>query len=167
MKYETYWSVLDTANKSIRSYHVFVFIILISLISWILIKKFKKSNGDIEKSILLWSIGIVFTISTSAFFYLKINDRDESYKNTERILKSSNVMKVEGLIKNFKNGIARRRVRYESFTVDSVNFYYSDELLGKFNSFGDVGSGVLKNDLPVRITYEKENNKILKIEIGE
>ncbi len=167
MKYETYWSILDTANKSIRSYDVFLYVIVISLITWILIKKFKKSNGDIEKSILLWSAGIVFTLSTSAFVYLKMYDKDESYENTKRLLESSRVGKIEGVIENFQNGViaSRRGVKYESFTVDNIDFYYSNELLGQFNSFGKVDDGVLKNGLPVRITYGKENNKILKIEI--
>lgn len=91
MAYETYWLILDTLSKSVRSYDIFLYIIVISLADWFLIKKLKKSNGDIQKSILLWSNGIIFIFSISAFIYLKIYDKDESYEYTKRLLESSQI----------------------------------------------------------------------------
>ncbi|HPW97980.1 MAG TPA: hypothetical protein PK218_05415 [Flavobacterium sp.] len=169
MTYETYWSLLDTSAKSIRSYDVFLYIIVISFIAWLVTKKFKKSNGDIEKLILLWFAGIVFAISLSGFIYLKLYDNDESYENTRKFLESSQVERVEGIITNFNSGpiASRRGVTQESFLVDSIYFYYSDELLGRFNQFGKTNNGVLKNGLQVRITYGGNRHQIYKIEIAK
>jgi hypothetical protein len=170
MTYETYWSILDTPAKSIRSYDVFLYITILSLITWILIKKFKKSDGNIEKLILLWFTGIMFSFSISAYTYLKMYDRDESYENSKRLLESSQVEKVEGFISDFKSVrplSQRRMVIIESFKVDSVRFKYSDALLGRFNTFSKTNNGIFHNGLPVRITYGKEKNEILKVEIGD
>lgn len=168
MRYHTYWSVLDLPSKSIRSYDIFLFIIIFSLVGWFLIKKFKNSDGNIEKSILLWFTAILFTFSLTGFIYLKIYDKDISYENTRKLLESSQVAKVEGKITNFQSySIASRRgVTQESFTVDSIKFSYSDELLSQFNQFGKTNNGLLKNGLPVRITYGKDRHEILKIEIA-
>lgn len=168
MRYHTYWSVLDLPSKSIRSYDIFLFIIIFSLVGWFLIKKFKNSDGNIEKSILLWFTAILFTFSLTGFIYLKIYDKDISYENTRKLLESSQVAKVEGKITNFHSySIASRRgVTQESFTVDSIEFSYSDELLSQFNQFGKTNNGLLKNGLPVRITYGKDRHEILKIEIA-
>jgi hypothetical protein len=168
MTYETYWSILDTPAKSIRSYDVFLYIIAISLIAWLLVKKFKKSDGNIEKLILLWFTGILFICSGSGFIYLKIYDKDESYQNTKKLLESSAVGRVEGNISDFRSVLvnARHMVTRESFTVDSIDFTYSDELLGRFDRFSKTNSGVLRDGLPVRITYGRIHHEILKIEIA-
>jgi hypothetical protein len=170
MTYETYWSILDTPAKSIRSYDIFLYIIFISLVAWLLIKKFKKSNGDIEKSILLWFTGVLFIFSISAFFYLKVYDKDESYQNSKALLDSSTVGKVEGVIENFERfhpASGRGVVTQESFIVDSIHFTYSDEFLGRFNSFCKTNNDVFRNGLPVRITYGKVQHEILKVEIAK
>lgn len=58
-------------------------------------------------------------------------------------------------------------ITWESFVIDSVEFRYNDILLERFNHFSKTKNGVFKNDLPVRITYAKPNNEILKIEIAK
>ena len=170
MTYETYWSILDSPSKSIRSYDVFLYIFVVSFITWFLIKKFKKPKGDIEKSILLWFTGILFFFSIAAFVYLKVYDKDESYESTKRFLESSSVGKIEGVIENFQRyspARARGIVTQESFTVDSIQFTYSDELLGRFNGFTKTNNNVFRNGLSVRITYGKRDHEILKIEIAK
>ncbi|GEP52787.1 hypothetical protein FNO01nite_34590 [Flavobacterium noncentrifugens] len=49
--------------------------------------------------------------------------------------------------------------------VDSVKFSYGDAMLGRFNNFSETNS-ILQNGLPVRITYGKDKNQIVKIEIA-
>jgi hypothetical protein len=170
MTYETYWSILDTPAKSIRSYDIFLYITVISSIAWLLIKKFKKLNGDIEKSILLWSTGVLFIFSISAFTYLKIYDKDESYENSKRFLESSSVGKIEGEIEDFERFHPTRAhgvVTQESFTIDSIHFSYSDEFLGRFNRFCKTNNNIFRNGLPVRITYGNVQHEILKVEIAK
>ena len=169
MKYETYWSILDSPALSIRSHDISLCLFIISTLSWILIRKFKKDKDNVEKTILLWFTGIIILISTSSFVYLKLYDKDSSYNNAVKLLESSKVRRVEGLISNFQRGriTSRRGVEFESFRVDTIDFYYSNELLGKFNQFGNTKNSIFKNGLPVRITYGKEHNKILKIEIAK
>jgi len=146
------------------------------LFGWFLVKKFKKSTQDFEKPILLWGSGIIGAFSIIVSIYLKFFTIDKTSEEVARILNSPNTQKIEGVISNFSRVTEQKRygsVDTESFSVDSVNFSYSDALLGKFNSFGKTHNGVLYNGVSVRITYLKGNREyydkdlqILKIEIG-
>lgn len=143
------------------------------LLGWFWVKKLKKTSQDFEKRILLWASGIIGLFSCIAAIYLKFYIIDKTSEEVNRILNSPNTKKVEGTITNFRHSIRQTRygaVETESFNVDSVNFSYSDALIGKFNSFGKTRNGVLYNGVFVRITYLKGNDEydpqILKIEIG-
>lgn len=168
MKYYTYWSISELPTN-IRSFEVFFWIAIVSFILWVLIKKIKKKNEDYEKTILLWATGIFFSLSSIMFLYLKFFTKDNVEERIQKILKSSDVLVVEGLMSNFKSeqqAEKKRIITIESFAVDSVRFNYSDVLLGRFNHFSKTKNGVFKDELPVRITYAKSNNEILKVEIG-
>jgi len=170
MNYHTYWSISDLPTNSIKSFEVFLWISIISLIIWIITKKYKKNNGDYEKSILLWLLGIVFSFSAVMFFYLKFWTIDYSEERIQKLLHSSYVSKVEGKISDFKSfkPVSRRgNVTVESFKVDSIDFQYEDALLGRFNRFTKTNNGVFKDGLNVRITFEKKNHNILKVEIAK
>ena len=170
MNYYTYWSISDLPTNSIKSFEVFLWISIISLIIWIITKKYKKNEGDYEKPILLWITGMVFLFSSIMFFYLKIWDTDHSEERVQRLLHSSYVSKVEGKISDFKSfkPVSRRgHVTIESFTVDSIDFEYEDAMLGRFNRFTKTNNGIFRNNLNVRITFGKKNHEILKVEIAE
>jgi hypothetical protein len=170
MKYYTYWSISDLPTNSIKSYEVFLWTTIICLIAWVIIKIYKKQNDDYEKAILLWTIGIVFFLSSTMFIYTSCCTKDDTAERIQKLLTSSQVTKVEGVISNFESvrpASRRGAVTIESFMVDSVEFSYEDAMLGRFNSFSKTNNGIFKNGLPVRITYGKEKKEILKIEIAK
>jgi hypothetical protein len=168
MKYYTYWSISDLPTNSIKSNEVFLWISLICLITWGIIKFYKKRNEDYEKAILLWATRIIFLFSSTMFIYMSYCTKDDTEERIQKLLTSSRVTKVEGIISDFesiKPASRRGAVTIERFLVDSVEFSYEDAMLGRFNSFSKTNNGIFKNGLPVRITYGKEKNEILKIEI--
>jgi len=170
MKYYTYWSISDLPTNSIKSYEVFLWISIICLIAWGIIKFYKKQNEDYEKAILLWTTGIIFLFSSTMFIYMIYYTKDNTDERIQKLLTSSQVTKVEGVISNFESirpASRRGNVTIESFMVNSVEFIYEDAMLGRFNSFSKTNNGIFKNGLPVRITYRKERNEILKIEIAK
>jgi len=170
MNYRTYWSISDLPTNSIKSFEVFLLISTISLLTWIITKKYKKNNEDYEKLILLWVSGLVFSFSIAIFFYLKFWTVDYSEQRIQKLLNSSKVSKVEGKISDFKSFIPLSRrcaVTIESFKVDSIQFQYEDALLGRFNSFSKTNNGILRDGLSVRITYGKIKHEILKVEIAK
>jgi hypothetical protein len=96
--------------------------------------------------------------------------KDNTSERIQKLLTSSQVTKVEGVISNFESirpASRRGAVTIESFMVDSVEFSYEDAMLGRFNRFSKTNNGIFKNGLSVRITYGKEKNEILKIEIAK
>nr|WP_315142634.1 hypothetical protein [uncultured Flavobacterium sp.] len=170
MKYYTYWSISDLPTNSIKSFEVFLWIAILCIISWIIIKIYKKQNEDYEKGILLWTIGIIFFFSSTMFIYMIYYTKDNTSERIQKLLTSSQVTKVEGVISNFESirpASRRGAVTIESFMVDSVEFSYEDAMLGRFNRFSKTNNGIFKNGLSVRITYGKEKNEILKIEIAK
>jgi len=170
MKYYTYWSISDLPTNSIKSNEVFLWISIICLIAWGIIKFYKKRNEDYEKAILLWTTGIIFLFSSTMFIYMSYCTKDDTEERIQKLLTSSRVTKVEGVISNFESirpASRRGAVIIESFVVDSVEFSYEDAMLGRFNSFSKTNNGIFKNGLPVRITYGKEKKEILKIEIAK
>ena len=168
MKYYTYWSISDLPTN-IRSFEVFFWIAIVSFILWVLIKKFKKNNDDYDKIILLWTTGIFFSLSLSMSLYLKFFIKDTTDERIQNVFNSPNVLVVEGLISDFERQIQFKKmgsITTESFVVDSIQFRYNDVLLGQFNHFGKTKNVIFRDDLAVKITYAKENNEILKIEIA-
>jgi hypothetical protein len=120
--------------------------------------------------ILLWTTGIFFSLSVSMFLYLKFFIKDTTDERIQNVFNSPNVLVVEGLISDFERQIQFKKmgtITKESFVVDSIDFRYNDVLLGQFNHFGKTKNGIFRDDLPVRITYAKENHEILKIEIAK
>jgi hypothetical protein len=169
MEYKKYWSIADLGTNSLRTYEIFLYVAILFIFFFILTKKFKKADQDYEKAIILWATGIIGFAAFFGFVYLKFFTIDTTEKRIQKILQSDNVAIVEGTISEFestrplsKRGVVTR----ESFVVDSVEFSYSDELLGRFNRFSETNNGVFRNGLPVRITYGKEKNEIIMVEIG-
>jgi hypothetical protein len=177
LKYSIYWSIAETPSHTIKAYTVFLVIAVISIFAWALIKKYKASNGDYEKSILLWSVGFISVFSSVAFYLQKFVFIDKSDDEIMQIINSPKAQIVEGTISNFHRQVEQKRYAdetIESFQVDSVTFNYSSAAFGKFNSFAKTNNGVLNNGLPIRITYLKDTGvymrnhiEILKIEIGD
>lgn len=170
MEYKKYWSIAELGTNSLKTYDVFLYITILFIIFFILTKKFKKADQDYEKSIILWATGIVGFCAFFGFVYLKFFTIDTTDQRIQKILQSDNVAIVEGTISEFESvkPLSQRGVvTRESFVVDSVEFSYSDELLGRFNSFTQTNNGVFRNGLPVRITYGKAKNEILMVEIAK
>lgn len=168
MEYEKYWSISDLGTYSLKSYEVCFYIAILFVLFFILTKKFKKSNQDYEKTIILWSTGLIGLGSFLGFIYLRFYTIDTTEERIQKILNSEYVAVVEGTITNFESvrPISKRGiVTQESFVVDTVDFSYSDEVLGRFNRFSKTNNGVFRNGLPVRITYGKERHEILMVEI--
>ena len=59
MEYRKHWSIADLGTNSLKSYEVCLYIAVIFILLFVLTKKFKKSNQDYEKTILLWGTGII------------------------------------------------------------------------------------------------------------
>ncbi|MCZ8331534.1 MAG: hypothetical protein O9282_09505 [Flavobacterium sp.] len=168
MEYEKYWSIADLGTNSLKSYEVCLCIAILFILFFILTKKFKKSNQDYERTIILWSTGLIGIGAFLGFVYLRFYTIDTTEERIQKTLNSEYVAVVEGTITNFESvrPISRRGiVTQESFVVDSVDFSYSDEVLGRFNRFSKTNNGVFRNGLPVRITYGKERHEILMVEI--
>ncbi|MHC0444188.1 hypothetical protein ACWA1F_02195 [Flavobacterium sp. 3-218] len=141
---------------------------IVSLILWGLIKRFKKKDEDYEKIILLWITGIFFSLSSIMFFYLKFFIKDTTEERILNVFRSPNSLVVEGFISDFERKEQVKKmatITIESFTVDSVEFSYSNVLLGQFNHFSKTKNGVFRDGLPVRITYAKESHEILKVQL--
>lgn len=170
MEYKKYWSIADLGANSLKTYDVCLYVAVLFVILFILTKKFKKADQDYEKSIILWATGIIGFGALFAFVYLKFFTIDNSDQQIQKILQSDNVAIVEGTISEFESvrPLSQRGiVTHERFVVDSVEFSYSDELLGRFNRFTETNNGVFSNGLQVRITYGKEKHEIIMVEIGK
>ncbi|SFB76335.1 hypothetical protein [Kaistella jeonii] len=166
MEYYTYWSILDTPSNSTSPTSICLILLILSLITLIAIIKFKESG--FEKKLYIVLTTLFLTLSVPAYFYLKFFVKDDTEKRINKILSSTKVGKVEGVIKKFNRRIEYKRqatVTFESFEVDSMKFAYADYLLGKFNRFSETNNGVLQNGINVRITYRKGDYAIQKIEI--
>jgi hypothetical protein len=170
MNYYTYWSVLDLPSNSIKTFDVFLYITIVTIIVWVLIKKLKKQNDDYEKDILLWSIGILFVFVSFILIYLKFYTIDNSDAVIRKSLASNQVGKVEGVISNFNRIVVQKKfgaVTHETFNVDTIKFGYADYLLARFNTYTNTNNDVIKDGLKVRITYRKIDKELLKIEIAK
>ena len=170
MEYKKYWSIADLGSNSLKTYDVCLYVAILFVILFILTKKFKKADQDYEKSIILWTTGIIGFGALFGFVYLKFFTIDSTDQRIQKILQSNNVAIVEGTISEFESvrPLSQRGVvTHESFVVDSVEFSYSDEVLGRFNRFTETNNGVFRNGLPVRITYGKEKHEIVMVEIAK
>jgi hypothetical protein len=176
MDYSTYWSILDSPSKSIQSNTVFLYITIGAGLLWLLAKKFKKDKGDGDKKIILWTTGTFTILGLAGYIMLTFFYQDKSSEQTLKMLNAPTTPKVEGVVSNFERTF--RSARYggetiEKFTVDSVQFAYSDAVLGKFNSFSKTKNNVIFNGQKVRITYNHGShygdnyNSILKLEIAK
>ncbi len=171
MEYFTYWTINDTPSNSTQPYSIFLWIFIISIITFLTVWKFKKEDSD--KKFYLYSLGIVATLSIPAFIYLKFFGGNPNQVRLEKYLSDKRIEKVEGEISNYyrfspivvRNG----KQPYEEFNVDTVKFHYLENTLYEFAHFGGNHSETFHNGLKVRITYirgEKEN-EIQKIEIAK
>lgn len=176
MNYTTYWSILDAPSQTTKSNIVCLAVAFGFGILWFLIKKFKKETGEGDKAILLWGAGTFAVIALVMFFVLTFVYKDNSQVQMLKMLDSPNTPKVEGVVSNFESRFRSTKgggVTTESFTVDSIQFAYSDAPLSKFNSFSNTNNPVIFNGQKVRITYKIGSpyygqgfNEILRIEIG-
>ena len=170
MEYKKYWSIADLGTNTLKTYEVFLYTAILFIILFILCKKFKKANQDYEKAIILWATGIIGFGALFGFVYLKFFTIDSTDQRILKTLKSNNVAVIEGIISEFESvkPLSKRGiVTQENFVVDSIDFSYSDEVLGRFNRFSETNNGVFRNGLPVRITYGKAKHEILMVEIAE
>ncbi len=168
MEYKKYWSIADLGTNSLKSYEVCLYAAVLFILLFLLTKKFKKINQDYEKTILLWSTGIIGLGAFVCFIFLKFFTVDSTDQRIQKVLNSENVAVVEGVISKFESvrPLSKRGiVTQEKFVVDSVDFSYSDELLGRFNRFSKTNNSIFRNGLHVRITYGKVKHEILMIEI--
>ena len=176
MDYTTYWSVLDTPSKTIRSSSIFLWIAIAAGLLWILTRKFKNDSGDGDRTIMLGSILAFGALGVIGFVGLTFFYPDQTKERTLEMLNSPTTPKIEGVISNFQR--TYRNAKYggetiEKFSVESVEFAYGDAALGKLNSFTQTNNNVIFNGQRVRITYKSgspycdECNSILRIEIAK
>jgi hypothetical protein len=168
MEYKKYWSIADLGTNSLKTYDVCLYVAILFVILFILTNKFKKADQNYEKSIILWATGIIGFGALFGFVYLKFFTIDYTDQRIQKNLHSEKALIVEGTISEFESvrPLSQRGVvTKESFVVDSVEFSYSDEALGRFNRFSKTNNGVFQNGLPIRITYGKEKHEIIMVEI--
>jgi hypothetical protein len=173
--YTTYWSVLDTPSRTISSNSIFIYVAIGAGLLWLLTKKFKRDKGDGEKIILLWATGVFAILGIAGCVLMSFFYEDKSNELILESLNSPTTPKVEGVISDFKRTVRHTRAggeTIESFTVDSIQFSYSDAAMGKFNSFSQTNNNVIFNGQKVRITYADRSKydgdvkTILRLEIA-
>ena len=176
MEYSTYWSVLDTPSKTIHSSSIFLYKAVGAGLLWFLIKKYKRNSGDGDRTILLWGAAAFGVLGAAGFVTLTFFHPDKSNETTLEMLNAPGTPRVEGVVSNFER--TYRRARYggetiEMFSIDSVQFAYSDATFGKFYSFTETHNNVIFNGQQVRITYRHDRiggsdyNTILRLEIAK
>jgi signal transduction histidine kinase len=169
MKYYTFWSIFDAPTNSLKPATVLLVLSFLTIIIWMLVKKFKEDKKNLEKPLLLWSTGIIFFFLLTGFIDLRFFTVDDTNERLTKFLQSSRVAIVEGKISNMSRRIEQKKygqIVSESFRVDSVEFSYDDNLLAQFNKFGKTNNKVFHNDLKVRITYLRADLSIQKIEVA-
>lgn len=175
MNYSTYWSILDTPSKTIQSNSVCLYITIGAGLLWFLIKKFKKDQGDGDKTIILWATGVFTVLGLVGYTMLTFFYQDKSNEQTLKMLESPTTPKVEGIVSNFERTFRSSKYANETiekFTVDSVQFAYGDAVLGKFGAFSETNNHVIFDGQKVRVTYKTgspygdEYNSIIKLEIA-
>lgn len=174
MDYTTYWTILDSPANTTNSNSICLIITIVAGLLWVMTKKIKKDNGNGDKTILLWGTATFAILGLTFYILLTFFYKDNSNSQTLKMLASPLTPRVEGRVSNFKRKY--RNARYgseiiESFTVDSVEFAYSDAAFGKFNSFCKTNNDVIVDGQKVRVTYRSGSsygdnfNSILKLEI--
>jgi hypothetical protein len=169
MIYYNYWSILETPTETINSELIILTIGLLLLIFSFVIFKYKTKIKLDDKIAIGWVSLIVGILFIGLFAYNYIYPT--ATKNSLLELKDRNLTSfVEGRIANFKTEYQNTRAglrTIESFKVDSISFNYNDYPLNEFNNFSKThkNGGILKNGQQTRITYIKENNRIVKIEL--
>ncbi|MFM2229164.1 MAG: hypothetical protein RL607_422 [Bacteroidota bacterium] len=175
MNYSTYWSVLDTPSKSIESNTICLWVAIVAAILWLITKKNTINKTVEDRLIILWVTSTFTVIGVLGYVSLTFFYPDKTYEKTVKFLNSKSTPRVEGVVSNFKKTF--RKTKYggetiEIFSVDSINFAYSDALIGKFNSFTKTYNNVIYNGRKVRITYRSDEifcedcKSILKLEIN-
>ncbi|MFN3446698.1 MAG: hypothetical protein ACK44D_13245 [Bacteroidia bacterium] len=170
MNYSTYWSILDTPSHQIQSNIIFLFVSIVSGLSYFLIKRFKNDNNEGDKPLLLWGTGFFACLSLIGFVVLTFIYVDKSVEYATKTISSPNTHLIEGVVSNFKRNYRNTRggtVTSESFEINGITFEYSDELLAKFNSFSKTYNNSIYNGQRLRIRYKPNSieNRILMIEI--
>jgi len=175
MEYSTYWSILDSPSKTIQSNSICLYVAIGAGLLWLLIKKFKKDNGDGDKTILVWATGIFSVLGIVGYISLTFFNMDNSNEQALKMLNATTTPRIEGVVSNFER--TYRSAKYggetiEKFTIDSIKFAYGDAALGKFSSFSKTKNNVIFNGQKVRVTYKDGSpygeiyKSILKIEIA-
>jgi hypothetical protein len=172
MKYETLWSIHDLPSATSSS-TVFIWIVFISAsligVTLFFKKSLVKANADI--GIIRFGLISFLLLGSTGSVYMNYFSNISEFEEREKILRSS--QKIEGSVHSHQLSFRNTRlgsVENESFSIDTVSFYLSDELLSRFNTFSNTNSGFIRNGFYLRITYSPNGlaftrkNAILKIE---
>lgn len=169
MIYYNYWSIVETPTETLNLELITLTVGLLLMIFSLVIFKYKTKIKFDDKIAIGWVsliVGILFT-SLSAYNYIyPTASKDSLLELKERNLTSI----VEGEITNFKTEYHNNKgdIRsIESFKVDSISFSYNDFPLNEFNNFCKThkNGGILENGQQIRVTYIKENYRMVKIEL--
>ena len=128
--------------------------------------KTAKSSFGIDKRKYGMLFGILFAFFAALISAFVIPSQIAEYRQTKRIFTNKNYQIVEGKVNNF-HPMPSGGHDTERFTVDSVQFEYSDYDLTDYgyNNAASKG-GVIKEGLYVRIGYFNNGNRtvILRLE---
>lgn len=165
MHYKTVFEVTDKGFE-MMTFIPLVFVIVGVGISWFNLK-YNKSKSTKRKTTIIFGfifagIGFLFSVLTIPTTISNRNKIQEKYKNKDYLV-------VEGVISNF-HPMPKGGHDQESFTVNGVDFEYSDfEIVYAFNNTASHGGPIKKNGQQVRLAYlkTKSGNRILKVELKQ
>jgi hypothetical protein len=172
MKYETLWSIHDLPSATSSS-TVFIWIAIISACLIGATAVFKKTllKADADIGVIQFGLISFLLIGLTGSIYIQFFTDINEFEEREKILRSSH--KIEGRVHSHKISFRNTRLgsaENESFSIDTVSFYFSNELLSRFNTFSKTNAGLAHDGSYLRITYAPEGlgftrkNAILKIE---
>lgn len=168
-EYYTYWSLNDLPSNHFNPvFTSFCIALLFLTVFALLVKNKHKITYDNKKplTVLTLLLGLTAFLLGSYWTVFPI-EKNEPYKV---LLERDLVSEVEGVISNFNTVYTSTRVgtrTSESFSIGGIDFHYNDYHLSRLNRFSKTSSngGILKNGLFARVTYIKENKRIVKIEL--
>ncbi len=163
MNYKTVFLVTD------NGLHIIHFAPIIPIVIGLGISLYHyKYDKDITHERTLKIIkGVLTTIISSIIFLLTFPDDFSSLKELKRIYNAGEYKVVEGVIEDF-HPMPRSGHEMESFTVNNINFKYSDFVINHcFNNTASHGGPIKQNGQQVRLSYITIGfeNRILKVEL--
>ncbi|MBW8359649.1 MAG: hypothetical protein K0M63_07610 [Weeksellaceae bacterium] len=166
MEYYTYWTVNDAPSNSTQPHSIFLWIFIISLITFLLVWKFKIEDDD--KKFYLYASGLFALLAVPGYIYMKFVGGNPNEERLDKYLSDKKIKNITGQISNFRQAQSGRQT-YEEFYVDSIKFNYLHNTLYEFANFGGDHSKVLHDGLNIRINYIEgyKGNEIQKFEIAK